>query len=430
MEKKSKIYCKNKLLKMYSGMAQKGTAVLFLFTKPKNFRKNMDEAEQAVAKQKSKKTRSMNLIFFLINILVLAIILVVQISQQEDMSISTLLNSDFSPPILLFTLFVWFISQMSDTYRVNLLVKMSSGRSRPFLSYKTHAIGKYYDSITPMATGGQPFQIFYLKNRGLNVASAISVPMGKWVINQLCISVVWTVCLIVGFATNAGFTKILCLVGWIINSFLMVAIILVSVNQKVGKKIVFVLMRFLHKIRLVKDYEKRYNQVLSVVTDFQVTVRNFVKDAWNFAKLLGSNLFSMLLNYSMAFLVYCIMVGWFDFSMYWQILLLSVMIDMAASFVPLPGGTGVNELSFAALFASIISPAALLTWALIIWRFFTYYIFLVQGLLVMTYDNVLGNRKYLWLKKKWELEAESMTFEQDKIHEYNTEKKKKTGQIF
>ena len=427
---RSVIYKKNKLLKMYSGITQKGVSILYLYTKPKNFIKEMDENEQAVAKQKSKKSKNINLIFFLVNIGLLAGILISQMSQQEDMSISALINSTFSPALLLFAVFVWFVVQVNDSYRVNLLVKRSSGRSRPFLSFKTNAIGRYYDAITPMSTGGQPFQVFYLKNRGINVAAAISVPMGKYVINQLCLSVVWTVCLIFALTSEGGLTTVLCVVGWVMNSLLMVAIIILSVNQRVGTKLVVGIMKLLQKMKIIKNYEKSYNQVIKVVTDFQVTLKNFAKDGWTFFKLIFSNLISMILNYSMAFLVYCMMIGYFDFSMWWQMFLLSVMIDMAASFVPLPGGTGVTELSFTALFAGLISPAAMLTWALIFWRVLTYYIILIQGIVVMAYDNAIGNRKYLWLKKKWELEAESISFAQDKLHEFSVEKKKKSGHIF
>lgn len=414
---------------MYVGIAQKGVPVLYLSCKPKNFRKEFDEAEQAVAKQKSKKNKHLNLVFFLINLFVIAIIMGVQMG-KEDMSISTLLESTFSPILLLLALLLWFVIQCVDGYRINLFVKHASGRSRPFLSYKTNAIGRYYDAITPMSTGGQPFQVFYLKNRGLNVAAAVSVPVGKYVVNQLCISVLWTICLIVGFATSAGFTQVLCFVGWAMNSLLMVAVAVLSINQRVGKKIVVFVLRALQKVKIIKDYEKRYNQVIKIVTDFQVTLKSFLKDGWLFAKLIITNVFAILLHYSIAFMVYCVMAGQIDFSMFWEIFLLAVMIDMAASFIPLPGGTGVSELSFTALFAAVISPASMLTWALLIWRFLTYYIILIQGLIVMAYDNAIGNRKYSWLKKKWELQAESITFAQDKLHEFSPEKKKKAGQIF
>ncbi|MBO5310385.1 MAG: flippase-like domain-containing protein [Clostridia bacterium] len=428
-ELKPVVYIKNKHIKMYVGIAQKGVPVLYLYCKRKNFRKEFDEAEQTVAKQKSKKSKYINLIFFLVNLCVIGIIFGTQMG-KEDMSISTLLDSTFSPLLLLLALGFWFVVQCVDGYRINLLVKSSSGRSRPFLSYKTNAIGRYWDSITPMSTGGQPFQVFYLKNRGLNVAAAVSVPIGKYVINQLCISVVWTICLIVGLVTSSGFTQILCFVGWAMNSLLMVAVIVLSINQRVGKKIVVFILKALQKIKIIKDYEKRYNQVIKIVTDFQVTLKSFLKDGWLFAKMIITSFVSIILHYSVVFVVYCVMMGSIDFSMYWQIFLFGVMIDMAASFIPLPGGTGVSELSFTSLFAVLISPSSMLTWALLIWRFLTYYITLIQGILIMAYDNAIGNRKYSWLKKKWELQAESVTFAQDKLHEFSAEKKRKSGQIF
>ena len=124
------------------------------------------------------------------------------------------------------------------------------------MSFKTNAIGRYYDAITPMSTGGQPFQVFYLKNRGINVAAAISVPMGKYVINQLCLSFVWTVCLIFALTSEAGLTTVLCVVGWVMNSLLMVAIIILSVNQRVGTKLVVGIMKLLQKMKIIKNYEK------------------------------------------------------------------------------------------------------------------------------------------------------------------------------
>lgn len=53
------------------------------------------------------------------------------------------------------------------------------------------------------------------------------------------------------------------------------------------------------------------------------------------------------------------------------------------------------------------SNNVMLTWALLLWRFMTYYIYILQGLVVLVHYNVIGNKKYKWLKKKWELEAES-----------------------
>lgn len=434
MKKQAKIYPQKKLLKPYSVEDKKSGAKLFLFTSPKNFRKNIDEAEQAVAKQKTKKNKYVNLIFFIINLIVIGIILGVQLGQQEDMSLSTLFNSTFSLELFFVMILIWFVMQCSEAFRMNILIRQSTGRSRPFLAYKTHAYGRYYDCVTPMASGGQAFQIFYMKQRGLSASSAISVPMGKYVIQTICLSFIWTLSVIISFfvdlGSNFNYIRPLCIIGWLANTLLMTVVLLLSVNQRLGKKLVVWVLRLLQKIKIVKDYEKRYNQVIKIVTDFQVTIKSYAKKKGSFILQMGLSIFMYLIHYSFPFLVYSCMIGYFDFSMYFTLLLLSVLIDMAASFVPLPGGTGVSEISFTALFAIVFSNSVQLTWALLIWRIMTYFSYLIQGLLVMAYDNVVGNKKYKWLKKKWELEAESINFTEEKLHEYSQQKDKDKHTIF
>lgn len=429
----AKIYKANKLLKMHGGIGGPHGSVLSFYSAPKNFQKNIDEAQQAVAKQKSKKKKSLSLIFFLINLVILAIVLTVQISGQEDMSITTLLNSTFSWKVLLLTIFIWVLIQVVDAYRSNILIKLSTGRSRPFLAYKTNTLGRYYDNLTPMATGGQPFQIYYMTSRGLNPATAISVPMGRFVFGQLCLSFIWTLFLIIGLFTDLGssfnYIKPLCIIGWIINSMLMFVVLILTINQRVGKKVVVFVLKFLQKIKIIKNYEKRYNQVVKIVSDFQITIKNYAKSKKEFFKLLISSMLFLLMNYSIAFFVYCTMVGYVDWDMLGLVLLLSTLIEMASSFMPLPGGTGVMELTFTALFATVFANNAMLTWALLIWRFFSYYSYLLQGILLMGYDNIIGNKKYLWLKKKWELESESISFTQDKLHEYTLQKNKNKKKV-
>ncbi|MDD4816071.1 MAG: lysylphosphatidylglycerol synthase transmembrane domain-containing protein [Clostridia bacterium] len=428
MKYKVKIYKRDKLLKYASGTSKERGFAFNLFTLPKNFQKNIDEAEQAVAKQKSKKKKYISLIFFVINLVIIAVILGVQIAKAEDMSITTLLNSTFSTSIFLAMLVVWALSMMIESFRANILIKRSTGKSRPFLSYKVCALGRYYDLITPMATGGQPFQIFYLANRGLNASSAISVPMGRYVVNQIVLSLVWTIAMIVGLPMDLGpnfaFIKPLCVIGWFLNFVLIVGVVVLSVNQKLGKKLVIWVLKFLQKIKILKNYEKQYTRVIKTVTDFQATIKNFARAKGTFLLLVLSSFFYIFIAYSMAFLVYSSLVGFFDFSMWPYIILLGMLIDMAASFVPLPGGTGVSELTFTTLFAVILANSAMLVWALIFWKFMTYYIYLLQGILILAYDNFWGNQKYNWLKKKWELEAESMNFTQIKLHEFSQSKKK------
>ena len=85
-----------------------------------------------------------------------------------------------------------------------------------------------------------------------------------------------------------------------------------------------------------------------------------------------------------------------------------------------------SELAFTLTFASLY-PEGTVFWGLLLWRFMNYYIYLVQGLLIIMYDYIIGNKKYEWQKRKWELEAESTRFKEEQIKRFN--KTKKTGKI-
>ena len=384
----------------------------------------LDEAEQQVAKQKSKKKKIINLIFFLINIGVVIGILVYQLSAQEVMPISTLFTSGLNFWYLLLTLVVFAISMLLETIRINILIKRTSGRSRPFLSYKSVGLCRHYDVITPMATGGQPFQIMYLKNRGLSASSAISVPMGGYVLVQIVIMLMSTIVISLATTTNLGgdntVVSVAFYIGYALNMLVSLITIFLSVSKKIGTKLVVGILKFLRKIKIVKNYDKQYNKVLKVVNDYQTTMQDYAKSKFTFVILMFVSILQYIATYTIPFTIACAFLGWRP-DLYLETFIMAVIIDVAAGFIPLPGGTGVSELSFTALFSQFFKDGTLF-WALIIWRFMGYYIFMLQGVSIIMYDYFIGNKKYSWLKRKWELEAESKEFREQKLKNFKKSK--------
>jgi hypothetical protein len=53
------------------------------------------------------------------------------------------------------------------------------------LAFKTAVLGKYYDLITPFATGGQPFQIYYTNKYGIKGGESLSVVMSEYMFQQI-----------------------------------------------------------------------------------------------------------------------------------------------------------------------------------------------------------------------------------------------------
>ena len=71
------------------------------------------------------------------------------------------------------------------------------------------------------------------------------------------------------------------------------------------------------------------------------------------------------------------------------IIAIGVLLYISASYTPLPGASGAQEGGFA-LFFNGIFPDANLFVALLIWRFFTYYLTVIVGAVVSMTESVTG----------------------------------------
>ena len=82
-----------------------------------------------------------------------------------------------------------------------------------------------------------------------------------------------------------------------------------------------------------------------------------------------------------------------------------------------------NEITFSALFTDYLGGYTF--WALLLWRFCSYYFYLLQGISVISYDTIYGNRKYKWVKKKLALQNESQEFRRMQIESFRSERNRR-----
>lgn len=389
----------------------------------------LGEATQEVAKQKTKKKKIINLVTFLLNIVIVACILIFQLFNSKVESFGDIIaKGNFRWWFGIVTLLLFAIVMFLDTYRASILLKQSSGRGRFAICYKMNAIGRYWDGITPMSTGGQPFQVFYLNKHGVDAGTAISIPLARYVIFQIA----WTaVSLFVTIYSTLVFKEtnlvsVASYIGFALNLVVVVGVWILSVSKRIGKILVAKGLKLLQKMRIIKSYEKFYDKVMDTVNGFQTTMKLYMHNVGRLAWLVFLNFVHFVFQYSMPFFIYLMLGGVASFNAYITIIVYSILVDLASGFVPLPGGSGMSEVAFTVALTPIY-PEGTIFWGLLLWRFMNYYIYLVQGLFVMIYDKIWGSKKYQWQKKKWELEAESNKFKQDQLKKYN--KKTKTRKI-
>ena len=145
---------------------------------PQNEQEQLEEAEEKVKKLGTKKKKWLNILFLFINIGVVVGILAYQFS-SEDVDISSIgtLFCNINWGIFFLLIVLYALLMFSESSRFWNLIYSTTKTHHPALSYKTAALGKYYDSLTPLSAGGEPFQIYYMSKRGLSGRNALSPGM-------------------------------------------------------------------------------------------------------------------------------------------------------------------------------------------------------------------------------------------------------------
>lgn len=387
-------------------------------------KKKLDEIEQSVSKQSSKKSKITNLIFFIVNILIVGGLMAYQILQEEFVPLSGL-RLDVLALFICVVLFAGTI--LTDTIGFGYLLKQSTGKWRLGLAFKLNELGRYYDAITPMAAGGQPFEITYLKSRGVPIHSSLSIPLTKYLFSQIAWVIVCLACLIVSFLDNSygTFVSVMSIIGFVFSFFMLAITVFLSVCKTVGKKLVVKSLKLLQKMKIVKNYDKQYEKITKYISDFQDVMKQYAKSPKDFIIMMFLSLAKLLINYSIPFFVVMVFMPGVESSLYIRLLVLSVLVDLSASFFPTPGGAGISEISFASAFGSIVGENNILVWVILLWRFFSYYIYLIQGVFVLSYDIAIGNRKYKWQVRKEKLVEESAVFKQNQIDKFRNDRAKR-----
>lgn len=350
------------------------------------------QAGQIVERQNKKSTKWFNVSFFMLNILVVVLVLIYQINNLGVASIQKLITFRWS--FLIYALLAFLAIMMLESFRTYILIYKSTKTSRPILSYKLSAIKTFYDCITPVSMGGQPFEIFYLNSRGLKGGVATSVPLAKSVFQIISFIIVSLVVFIFGFDLLANQVII---ITWSIVSLsvaiLLVAIVLLfSVSKKIMPKITMFLIKVLHKLKLIKDYNLSFNKCMRVILEYQKSMKFYAKSFLVVVLSFVNCGLILALKASIPLMIYCVFNSSVSPNIIMTIFSNFIVIELATKFIPIPGGMGITELSFTALFASIFSDGTLF-WAMLIYKIFNYFIYLLQGLIVVTYDFCYGNRK-------------------------------------
>ena len=247
-------------------------------------------------------------------------------------------------------------------------------------SIKAAMVGQLFGAITPLQTGAQPAIFYALVESNIDSGSASSILMMKFIIHQTILTVYSFIIIVLKFnyfKSSISYLSYLCLLGFMFNLAIILVAVMFSVNRKFTRSLLLGILKFLKKIKMVKNVEEYKDKIEKNLNDFHNNAALIAKNYKAIIKVAVINAIQLTVFY---IIPYCIYRSFnLQSASLWNMLAAQTFVMMIVSITPLPGGIGGAEggfiLLFKAVFKENIFPAVVL------WRIITYYSCIGIGLL-------------------------------------------------
>lgn len=285
----------------------------------------------------------------------------------------------------------WFFYMFFDMLGLHyFLRKQKYPISLWYATYVT-LLGFYYCNITPGSSGGQPMQVYYLNKRKIPVPISTSALSIKFLALQIMLVIITTVLWIANKDfVNAQLPKVkwFIYIGYGLNFLSIPLILLVALHRHMVQAIILFVVRILTKLHLIKRPEERIVRIEAGMDMYHMSILRMMKYP---KRIVGQLVFAGL---SMLSLMSIPISVYHAFSLsgehWYNLLTASFLLFVSASYTPLPGASGAQEGGFLIFFAGVFTQGTI-GLALLVWRFFSYYLFLLVGALISIGGSIRGH---------------------------------------
>lgn len=362
---------------------------------------NNEELEPKIT-NKSKKSKILSAILIIISIVIVAYVIIDGLTGDtqgaEQYSFATVFGQwMLNWPYFLTAFLLYILAVLLDTFKISILVKSKTKRANFRISLKTSILGKYYDNITPLGSGGQPFQIYYLKKAGLTGGQAGALPIISFFLSRFGFTLLCLIAFIFFPARNVSDgIRIMAYIGCGITFIVPLCIILVSFFPKfiygVSKNFVI----FLHKIHLVKNVDIVNEKLENVLNSYSSSIMEFKDHKFSIIISLILSILYHLVLCSIPYFVVKSSIGYGiqvidPYFNYLDCVSLGLYAYASVTFIPTPGTAGAAEFSFSSIFKQFIT-GGFLVYGMLYWRFIVFYFIIIVGLIITIISNLSKKR--------------------------------------
>lgn len=259
--------------------------------------------------------------------------------------------------------------------------RINEPRHSTWSFFRIPLIQALFNAITPMSTGGQPSQLVAMIQMGIEGGRATSILLMKFIIYQICVLFAYVTTMLFGFhivMTKFSGLALFIALGFIIHMSSIIFLLAVMFAYNWTKKTTNWIMNLLEKFVAKAKVDKWRKSMMEQIESFYTEGQNLKKEK---KKLVLASVFTigqLLCFYSIPYFILLALgltPSWISVTQ------MNIMIIMFMAIVPIPGASGGAEFSFQTLFSTFVHSNILLVLGMFLWRFTTYFLGIILGLL-------------------------------------------------
>ncbi|MBE6157601.1 MAG: flippase-like domain-containing protein [Firmicutes bacterium] len=254
---------------------------------------------------------------------------------------------------------------------------------------KHNVIVQFFNGITPFSTGGQPMEIYMLTEHDIKASKAATITIQGFIFYQIALVIFGLIAVtynaIFGIFPKSSILRELTLLGFFVNTMVVVALFIITFSRRLTKKISKFIINLLVKIKIVKNKEETVEKWNEKLEEFHNSAKELRKRKKLFVGGVVLNMLSLACLYIIPlFIVYSLK----DYSSMnaADSLVASAYVLIIGAFVPIPGASGGIEFGFLNFFNNFLNKNVI-SGVLIVWRFITYYLGMIIGALAFSLEK-------------------------------------------
>jgi glycosyltransferase 2 family protein len=320
-------------------------------------------------------------IAIILSLIILSILILLTLDVEKLLELIQNTKPIYLLILILMILFNWIFAGL----QIKLLVTTVGSRLSLLESISVYLSGAFVSNVTPFATGGGPFQVYFLHNKGVNIGQSSMIILIQFVLRLFFFGLI-TPIFFIFFNWTIIPGEIPLYLYYIAFCFALLFSILIMMFILVPG-ITDAIIKWIFKHEKINNYVKKSRKAKKILVKGRKELKefrlSFVILSRNKGRLLLAGLYTII-YWSLIFLIIPIISLGLGLKPYFlRSYFIQGIYYLILPFMPTPGASGIAEIGFATLFMAYI-PRALLGLFTFTWRIITFYsILLVGGIITL-----------------------------------------------